>query len=863
MFRLFAFGGLRLEGPDGPARGAAAQSHPLAVLAIIGAAGTAGVSRDKLLGLLWPDRTEERARHVLSQSLYALRRSLGTSDLLIPGGVPRLNQAVISSDVGDFVEAIRAGDDETAVALHAGPFLDSFYLSGVPEFESWASGTRERLSRQYAGALERVARRAAAEGDQSRSIELLQKLAALDPLDSRVLLELLQAMDAAGERAAAIRRGDAHQELLRLELGISPSREVAELLCQLRKNRSRSVQRSPTPVSVVIPPTAAVTPAGTTAAPSPMFLGESGALLPFNPSRHPAPTSDSGRISRRLTIAVGIAATIVLGVAIAFGRGSDEPRVTPTSVAGNAAIPRGFYEEGLRAFYAADHASAQRLFSAALAADSIFAMAAHYLALATIEAQTGAERNIERARRLAQRATDRERLLILHYWSAQLDDPAAYAYADTLSRRYPADPDAQLAVARTRLSQGDFPDAIRRLRDIVTTQGISRARTGERCRGCEASGWLVYALELADSLPAAEQLVRESLRTHGGERTSWGKLGTLLERQGRIGEADSAYAREASLTGGTPEPVWRPVLMMRGGDFAGSERMLRRLSEGSIGAVHDRTRELLATVLRNRGRPDEALGVARAIQRQASSATGGRSLDPFARLPLALALMQSGRGREAAAQFDTMATLSPFKSSASRTARHRAWMMAHRARALAIAGDTTALVSLADTVREVGARSAYGRDQRLHYYVHGLLCGARRDWPRAVAELRKARYSTTETYLAVPLARAELAMGDAPSAARTASAALRGPLDSQNQYELRVELHELLADALLATGDSAAAASNYKIVAGAWEGAERPFAQRGLRARAQWQSLTGRQLRTVATGAPLGARQLTHTSTRH
>jgi DNA-binding SARP family transcriptional activator len=35
------------------------------------------LTRDKLIGLLWPERDDERARHLLSQSLYVLRGAAG------------------------------------------------------------------------------------------------------------------------------------------------------------------------------------------------------------------------------------------------------------------------------------------------------------------------------------------------------------------------------------------------------------------------------------------------------------------------------------------------------------------------------------------------------------------------------------------------------------------------------------------------------------------------------------------------------------------------------------------------------------------------------------------------------------------
>src|SRR5262245_42544719 len=47
------------------------------------ARGRSGVSRDSVINTLWPDTDEERARHTLNQTLYALRRELGSDEIIV------------------------------------------------------------------------------------------------------------------------------------------------------------------------------------------------------------------------------------------------------------------------------------------------------------------------------------------------------------------------------------------------------------------------------------------------------------------------------------------------------------------------------------------------------------------------------------------------------------------------------------------------------------------------------------------------------------------------------------------------------------------------------------------------------------
>src|SRR5690554_2138964 len=77
MFSLKLLGGASIEGPDGPVTGSAVQRRRLGLLALLAAAPERGISRDKLVGYLWPERDEERARHALSDSVYRLNRELG------------------------------------------------------------------------------------------------------------------------------------------------------------------------------------------------------------------------------------------------------------------------------------------------------------------------------------------------------------------------------------------------------------------------------------------------------------------------------------------------------------------------------------------------------------------------------------------------------------------------------------------------------------------------------------------------------------------------------------------------------------------------------------------------------------------
>jgi TolB-like protein/DNA-binding SARP family transcriptional activator/Flp pilus assembly protein TadD len=233
MFSLKLLGGASLEDSRGPLVGRASQRHRMALLALL-ASKPGGLSRDKLIGYLWPEVDAERGRHLLSNSLYVLRQALGNDALVGSSDALRLDLEHVRCDVSAFEDALARGELERAVGLYAGPFLDGFFLSDTPELEQWIERERERLSGAYVRALEALAEAAEGKQDFRGAAEWWKVRTAQDSYDSRVALRLMQALDAAGNRAGALQFGALHQRLLEQELAMDAAPEIAALVGRLR-----------------------------------------------------------------------------------------------------------------------------------------------------------------------------------------------------------------------------------------------------------------------------------------------------------------------------------------------------------------------------------------------------------------------------------------------------------------------------------------------------------------------------------------------------------------------------------------------------------------------------------------------------
>ena len=234
MLMLRLFGGARLEDASAPLNRRAVQRRRLALLAIIAVEHPRPVSRDKLIAWLWPEHDTERARHLLRDSLYLLRNAVADETLPGTGDELRLNPTRLRCDVWEFEEALAQGRPEEAVHAYEGPLLDGFHIDNAAELEHWIDAHRERLARAHANALEQLAESADAGGNHRAALEWWRRRAAAEPYNARITLRLMQAHEAAGDRAGALQQARSHALMLEQEFGAEPDRDVEALAASLR-----------------------------------------------------------------------------------------------------------------------------------------------------------------------------------------------------------------------------------------------------------------------------------------------------------------------------------------------------------------------------------------------------------------------------------------------------------------------------------------------------------------------------------------------------------------------------------------------------------------------------------------------------
>lgn len=194
------------------------------------------VSRDELLGVFWPDSTEQRARASLRQGLRFLRGHLGAGTIVNRGDADvRIAPGAMECDALAVHSALDAGEDARAVARYPGELLPGFALRGAHPFERWLHAERQALRTRVLQAALRVADAAEDRDDPETEIEWLEWAVAREPTDESVARRLIERLAEAGNRGAAVAVGEVLTARLREELGLEPSAETLQLLDAVRK----------------------------------------------------------------------------------------------------------------------------------------------------------------------------------------------------------------------------------------------------------------------------------------------------------------------------------------------------------------------------------------------------------------------------------------------------------------------------------------------------------------------------------------------------------------------------------------------------------------------------------------------------
>ena len=184
-------------------------------------------TRDHLLGLLWPEKTQDKARHSLNEAVRRLRAGLGSERLVSEGETLRLSGAALD------VDALRSTE------LTEGDFLEGFGLGDAPAFEDWAAAQRSKFRAAGVESLLKQGEAALGENRLRRAREAGRRALALDSSSEMAASLLMRAAALAGDATAALAVYHQFRERLREDMGEDPGQELQALAERIRTRKWR------------------------------------------------------------------------------------------------------------------------------------------------------------------------------------------------------------------------------------------------------------------------------------------------------------------------------------------------------------------------------------------------------------------------------------------------------------------------------------------------------------------------------------------------------------------------------------------------------------------------------------------------
>jgi DNA-binding SARP family transcriptional activator len=224
-------------------------------------------SRDKLASIFWDSANIETIRYNLRYTLWSLRKILDADKKQIPfietyKDCCRINSnAAIYTDVFEMenlliqnleLEGSECIENLNKIkSIYKGEFLEGFYINKCPEFNDWVFFERERLQRIYFEVLYRLTKLHKSSGNYFKSIEILNEMLKINPLQEELYEELIKNYLELGDRGSALNQYKKCSNILRDELNISPNESIRKLYYDIKNSNISSPETNNKPSSSI------------------------------------------------------------------------------------------------------------------------------------------------------------------------------------------------------------------------------------------------------------------------------------------------------------------------------------------------------------------------------------------------------------------------------------------------------------------------------------------------------------------------------------------------------------------------------------------------------------------------------------
>jgi DNA-binding SARP family transcriptional activator/TolB-like protein len=213
-------------------------------------------TRERLVGLLWSETEEEKARASLRQALHELRRALddaGFDGLLADKLAIRIDRSRVGVDMWDILEEAHAGRAH-ALLLHVERPLERLLedLETVdPAFRIWLLAKRQTLADRVRMLLEKAIRNS--DAPEAEREVLARALMNLDPTHEEAARVRIRARAESGDIGVALGIYKALWDLLDAEYDVEPSKETQELIAAIKLGQPPTGHTAATAPAATVP----------------------------------------------------------------------------------------------------------------------------------------------------------------------------------------------------------------------------------------------------------------------------------------------------------------------------------------------------------------------------------------------------------------------------------------------------------------------------------------------------------------------------------------------------------------------------------------------------------------------------------
>ena len=214
--------------------------------------------RQFLAGLLWPNWPEREALSNLRYALSDLRRAIGDRQATPPFLIISRSSIQFNTtsdyclDASSFINSTRTEksaptfieEQEKAVGLYRGSFLEGFSVDDSPAFDEWTLLTRERLAQQASVTLHTLADFYEERGEYEKAQSHAWRHLELEPWAESAHQLLMRVMALSGQRSTALAQYETCRKLLKEELDVEPSEETKKMYEQIRAGKLKPLDSS-------------------------------------------------------------------------------------------------------------------------------------------------------------------------------------------------------------------------------------------------------------------------------------------------------------------------------------------------------------------------------------------------------------------------------------------------------------------------------------------------------------------------------------------------------------------------------------------------------------------------------------------